>query len=105
MTYALRVTRSLALHALAAPIAQEIALIALTALGLSGDPFHEPFHVQRRRVRMSWCWESIVFPTPEDRWPGQIIANDKGCADPPQAPNPAHAWPPRSVLDAKPFVT
>jgi hypothetical protein len=44
MTYALRETRSLALHALAAPIAQEIALTALAALGLSTDPFHDPFH-------------------------------------------------------------
>ena len=40
MTYALRATRSLVMDALAAPIAQEIALTALAALGLSGDPFH-----------------------------------------------------------------
>jgi hypothetical protein len=46
MTYALRETRSLAAHALAAPIAQQIALMALFALGLSGDPFHEPFHAR-----------------------------------------------------------
>ena len=44
MTYALRETRSLALHALAAAIARKIALIALAALGLSQDPFHEQFH-------------------------------------------------------------
>jgi hypothetical protein len=48
MTYALRDTRSLAVDALAAPIARAIALMALAALGLSGDPFHEPFHPQRR---------------------------------------------------------
>ena len=44
MTYALRETRSLAAEAPAAPIAQEIALTALTTLGLFGGPFHEPFH-------------------------------------------------------------
>jgi hypothetical protein len=44
MTYALRETRSLALHALAAPIARTIARLALAALGLSGDPVHEPVH-------------------------------------------------------------
>ena len=46
MTYALREARSLALHALAAPITQEIALAALAALGLSKNPFHEPFHAR-----------------------------------------------------------
>jgi integrase len=45
-TDALRVTRSLALDALAAPIARKIAQIALIALGLSEDPFHEPFHAR-----------------------------------------------------------
>ncbi len=44
MTYALRETRSLAVDALAAPIARAIARMALAALGLSADPFHEPFH-------------------------------------------------------------
>jgi hypothetical protein len=29
--------------------------MALAALGLSVVPFHEPFHAQRRRVRLSWC--------------------------------------------------
>jgi hypothetical protein len=52
MTYALRVTWSLAVDALAALIARIIALMALAALGLSGDPFHEPFHAWRRRVRL-----------------------------------------------------
>ena len=37
MTYALREARSLATHALAAPIAREHARMALAALGLSGD--------------------------------------------------------------------
>jgi hypothetical protein len=46
MTYALRGARSLSTHALAAPIARVIARMALTALGLSGDPVHEPVHVQ-----------------------------------------------------------
>ena len=46
MTYALRETRSLPAHALAAPMAREIALVALAALGLSGDPVHEPVHAR-----------------------------------------------------------
>ena len=48
MTYALRETRSLPAHALAAPITRKIARIALTALGLSKDTFHEPFHARGR---------------------------------------------------------
>jgi hypothetical protein len=44
MTYALRGACCLAAHALPAPIAPVIALIALTTLGLSGAPFHEPSH-------------------------------------------------------------
>ena len=40
MTYALREECSLALRALAAPIARKIARMALAALGLSTDPFH-----------------------------------------------------------------
>ena len=46
MTYALREARALAAHALAAPIARKTALTALRALGLSGDPVHEPVHGQ-----------------------------------------------------------
>jgi hypothetical protein len=45
--YALREACDLAASALAAPIAQIIALAALAALGLSSEPFHETFH-------MSW---------------------------------------------------
>ena len=44
MTYALRVACCLPAHALPAPIARIIALTAPTTLGLSGRPFHEPFH-------------------------------------------------------------
>ena len=44
MTYALRGARALPAHALAAPIAQGIAPLALAALGLSTDPFHDPYH-------------------------------------------------------------
>jgi hypothetical protein len=50
MTYALRGTRRLAIHALAAPMAPVIALMALAALGLSGDPVHEPVHASRFRA-------------------------------------------------------
>ena len=46
MTYALREARSLAAHAPAAPIAQEIALMAPVALGLCGNPVHEPVHAR-----------------------------------------------------------
>jgi hypothetical protein len=46
MTYALRGARSLAADALAAPIARVMARVALAALGLSGDPVHEPVHAQ-----------------------------------------------------------
>jgi integrase len=57
-TDALREARALTAHALAALIAREIALMALAALGLSGDPFHGPFHAQRR--------------SPAGRWSGRV---------------------------------
>ena len=46
MTYALRVACCLPAHALPAPIAREIARMALTTLGLPSDPVHEPVHAQ-----------------------------------------------------------
>jgi hypothetical protein len=46
MTYALRGACALAAHALAAPMAPVIALTALAALGLSGDPVHKPVHAE-----------------------------------------------------------
>jgi hypothetical protein len=46
MTYALRGTCGLTAHALAAPMAPVIALMALAALGLSGYPVHEPVHAR-----------------------------------------------------------
>jgi hypothetical protein len=46
MTYALREARALPAQALPAPIARAIALMALAALGLFGDPVHEPVHAQ-----------------------------------------------------------
>jgi hypothetical protein len=46
---ALRGARSQPAHALAAPMARVIALIALTALELSGDPVHEPVHAEALR--------------------------------------------------------
>ena len=54
ITYALRGTRAVATHALAAPIARVTALTALTTLGLCRDPFHEPFHAPRPHV-LSFC--------------------------------------------------
>jgi hypothetical protein len=49
MTYALREARYLPVHAPAAQIPQAIALTVLTALGLSKDPFHGPFHARDLR--------------------------------------------------------
>ena len=46
MTYALRVARDVAASALPARIARIITMTALAALGLSREPFHEPFHAQ-----------------------------------------------------------
>jgi hypothetical protein len=46
MTYALRGTRGPTAHAIAAPMAPVIALMALAALGLSGYPVHEPVHAR-----------------------------------------------------------
>jgi hypothetical protein len=46
MTYALREACFLPTHALPALIARIIALTAPTTLGLSGTPFHEPFHAR-----------------------------------------------------------
>jgi hypothetical protein len=51
MTYALRGTRDLAAHALTAPMARVIALMALAALGLSGNPVHKPVHEQEAVAR------------------------------------------------------
>jgi hypothetical protein len=53
MTYALRGTRDLAAHALTAPMAPDIALMALAALGLSGNPVHKPVHEQEAAARPS----------------------------------------------------
>jgi hypothetical protein len=46
---------------LAAQIARIIALMALAELGLSGAPFHEPFHVQRpvRPIVLLLCVTSL----------------------------------------------
>jgi hypothetical protein len=44
MTYALREARAPAADVLAALLARITARIALAALGLSGDPVHEPVH-------------------------------------------------------------
>jgi hypothetical protein len=43
----------LAAHALTAPMAPVIALMALAALGLSGDPVHKPVHEQEAFARPS----------------------------------------------------
>jgi hypothetical protein len=52
MTYALRGTRDLAAHALTAPIAPDIAMMALATLGIFGNPVHKPVH---------------------DPWPGRLL--------------------------------
>ena len=55
MTYALRGACSPASDALAALIARVIARTALAALGLSGDPVHEPVHVRTLRPACCYC--------------------------------------------------
>jgi hypothetical protein len=57
MTYALREARGPAAHTLAASIAPIIALMALAALGLSGDPVHEPVHARDLCVSSSCLLE------------------------------------------------
>jgi hypothetical protein len=65
MTYALRGACALPAYALAAPIAPVIALTALAALGLSGDPVHEPVHAQGLRpVILLLCVTSLRTPHP-----------------------------------------
>jgi hypothetical protein len=46
LTCRLQEVRLHAPNALAAPMTRGIALTALAALGLSGAPFHEPFHAR-----------------------------------------------------------
>jgi hypothetical protein len=77
MTYALRETRSLALHALAAPTAREIALIALTALGLSKDPFHEPFHARGLYATQS-CSPYVTSPVTVHQAPMSVPGRHRG---------------------------
>ncbi len=56
MTYALRGARSQAAHALAAPMARAIALMALVALGSSSDPVHEPVHAEALCPHLLLLW-------------------------------------------------
>jgi hypothetical protein len=60
MTYALREARDLAASALPAQIARLIAPTALAALGLSGDPFHEPFHARCAGARQPSTARSLA---------------------------------------------
>ena len=71
MTYALRVTWSLAVDALAALIERGIALTALAALGLSGDPFHEPFHDRAPRAARGTA--RTCGPAPARIWPADPV--------------------------------
>jgi hypothetical protein len=70
MTYALREARARAAHALAAPIPRVIALIALAALGLSGDSVHEPVHAPRLRPRVV----ATLRDCPSDSTPSTFAA-------------------------------
>jgi hypothetical protein len=58
---ALRGTCDPAAHALTAPMAPVIALMALAALGLSGNPVHKPVHEQEAVARPS---ERLNAPGP-----------------------------------------
>jgi hypothetical protein len=71
ITYALRVTWSPAVDALAALIARVIALMALAALGLSGDPFHDPFHASRPEVSSFCPWMALGHTSSQ---PGYMLA-------------------------------
>ena len=64
MTYALRGACALPAYALAAPIAPAIALMALAALGLSGNPVHKPVHEKEAAARPSERLTPLVL---EDR--------------------------------------
>ena len=72
---ALRGPRSRAAHALAAPIARGMARIALSALGLSGDPVHEPVHVRRPvrplAARAIWSVGNRQLAEPRTRADGE----------------------------------
>jgi hypothetical protein len=61
-------------HALAAPIARAIALTALAALGLSGDPVHEPVHAEALPLHILVLYVNVaddMGPRPQaDRAPG-----------------------------------
>jgi hypothetical protein len=75
MTYALRGACSRAADPLAAQIAPIIALTALSALGLSGDPVHEPVHARTPlRPRILLLHANVaddMDPRPQaDRAPG-----------------------------------
>jgi hypothetical protein len=50
LTCRLQEVRHGAMRALPAQIAQPIALLAPAELGLSGRPFHDPFHTGRRSL-------------------------------------------------------
>ena len=78
LTCRLQEVRPRAPYALAAPIARVTALTALAALGLSGAPFHEPFHAGGR-------WRSMNVTKSSDRntsprcaslraWPYEVLA-------------------------------
>ena len=73
-TCALRVACWLPAHALPAPIAEIIASMALAALGLSGEPFHERFHAWGGGVRQ-------LGTTRNDRSAGLELTRSEDIAD------------------------
>ena len=77
MPYALRGARAVAAHALAAPIARAIARMARAALGLSGDPVHEPVHVRDPASGILLLCVNVaddMDPRPQaDRAPGPTV--------------------------------
>ena len=60
----LQEVRPRAPNALAAQITRIIALMALTALGLPGEPFHEPFHDPPQRPLRSVTMRRARAPLP-----------------------------------------
>jgi hypothetical protein len=80
---ALRGARPRAVHALAAPIARAIALMALAALGVTAASFHEPFHTERSAAcRLATvrdilgAWSKLWSPCPGG--PGPTAQADPG---------------------------
>ena len=94
LTCRLQEVRSQAAHALAAPMAQEIALTALAALGLFCGSSHEPFHADGGQKSMAVTECSGQTPPQRHRnlpWSDRTVGQDSHSHAPLSCalPNPA----------------